>query len=383
LIPFISEKPVHECGPAFCFWYRPISLSLPEKQKTLAQKILFITPPFTQLNTPYPATAYLKGFLNTKNISSHQADLGIEVILDLFSQKGLTLFFEELAEKDLTLSPNAYRIYNLRHDYLKTIDAVILFLQNKNPTLAHSICDRTFLPEASRFHNTGDLDWAFGTMGIQDKARHLATLYLEDLGDLIKETTDPYFGFSRYAERLGRTATHFDELLHAVQQTPHSSRACSLTNCAKKQRTRSPHWYAFRCRFRAICLQPFKCGQYIKQYFPKIKIALGGGYANTELRSLSDPRVFQFLDFVCLDDGEASLYSLIEYLDGKRTAEHMKRVYLLQHNKVVYCNDAQEPDVAMKDTGTPDYSDLPLHKYLSVIEVANPMHRLVERWPVE
>jgi hypothetical protein len=151
LIPFISEKPVHECGPAFCFWYRPISLSLPEKQKTLAQKILFITPPFTQLNTPYPATAYLKGFLNTKNISSHQADLGIEVILDLFSQKGLTLFFEELAEKDLTLSPNAYRIYNLRHDYLKTIDAVILFLQNKIPLWRIPFATALFCPRLRVF----------------------------------------------------------------------------------------------------------------------------------------------------------------------------------------------------------------------------------------
>jgi hypothetical protein len=52
----------------------------------LKTKIFLITPPFTQLNTPYPATAYIKGFLNTKNIESVQADLGIEVILKLFSK---------------------------------------------------------------------------------------------------------------------------------------------------------------------------------------------------------------------------------------------------------------------------------------------------------
>jgi hypothetical protein len=53
----------------------------------LESKVFLITPPFTQLNTPYPATAYIKGFLNTKNIPSTQADLGIEVILKLFSKK--------------------------------------------------------------------------------------------------------------------------------------------------------------------------------------------------------------------------------------------------------------------------------------------------------
>ena len=57
-------------------------------------KIFLITPPFTQLNTPYPATAYIKGFLNTKNIESVQADLGIEVIVELFSKQGLQDLFK-------------------------------------------------------------------------------------------------------------------------------------------------------------------------------------------------------------------------------------------------------------------------------------------------
>lgn len=151
------------------------------------QKVLLLTPPFTQLNTPYPATAYIKGFLNTLGVVSHQADLGIEVILELFSVQGLTQIFEALekAEHDIELTENAYRIYHLRDEYIATIEPIISFLQNKNPTLAHSICDRAYLPEASRFKDVEDLDWAFGTMGTQDKARHLATLYLEDLGDFL------------------------------------------------------------------------------------------------------------------------------------------------------------------------------------------------------
>ena len=339
-------------------------------------KILFITPPFTQLNTPYPATAYLKGFLNTRQIASYQADLGIEVILELFSQQGLSVLFDSLGQKELTLSPNAYRMYKLRGDYLRTVEPVMRFLQNKNPTLAHAICDRSFLPEASRFQQLEDLEWAFGTMGLQDKARHLATLYLEDLGDLIKETTDPHFGFSRYAERLGRTATHFDDLLEALRQPATLLGHLLEEKLEEKIQLARPELVCLSVPFPGNLLAALQCGRYIKEKHPALKIALGGGYANTELRSLADPRVFDFIDFVCLDDGEASLLSLLEYLDGQRPAENMKRVFWRQQQQVVYANGATEPDVPMKDTGTPDYSDLPLDQYVSVIEVVNPMHRL-------
>ncbi|MBS1733472.1 MAG: radical SAM protein, partial [Bacteroidetes bacterium] len=181
--------------------------------------IFLFTPPFTQLNTPYPATAYLKGFLNTRNIPSFQADLGIDVTNALFSSAGLTKIFAYIEQHPVTeISANASRIISLREEYIRYIDAVIRFLQGKDPTLAHFICKRDMLPEASRFEQLDDLGWAFGSMGTQDKARHIATMYLEDISDLLKECVDPHFGFSRYAEKLGRSANSFDELYAALQQ---------------------------------------------------------------------------------------------------------------------------------------------------------------------
>ena len=171
---------------------------------------LLITPPFTQLNTPYPATAYIKGFLNTKSISAFQMDLGIEVILELFSKAGLQQIFNSVQESEL-ITENLQRIYSLKDDYINTIEAVIAFLQGNNPTLARQVCSGNFLPEAFRFNQLDDMEWAFGTMGMQDKAKHLATLYLEDLSDFVVECIDENFGFSRYAERLGRSANSFDE----------------------------------------------------------------------------------------------------------------------------------------------------------------------------
>lgn len=104
----------------------------------------------------------------------------------------------------------------LKQSYIRTIDPVISFLHDKNPTLAHVIAEQNYLPEASRFQQVSDLEWAFGSMGVRDKARHLATLYLEDISDLIIDTVDPHFGFSRYAERLGRSASSFQELNQAL-----------------------------------------------------------------------------------------------------------------------------------------------------------------------
>ncbi len=342
----------------------------------MTQKVLFITPPFTQLNTPYPATAYLKGFLNTQNIPSYQVDLGMEVILKLFSKEGLTQLFDTIEQKEINLSDNSTRIVNLKQEYIKSIDPVISFLHDTNSTISHLICERNYLPEASRFNQLEDLEWAFGTIGIRDKARHFATLYLEDISDLIIEAIDPHFGFSRYAERLGRSASTFHELNAALLGENTYIDSLLLELLQQKIELEKPTLVAITAPFPGNLYSAFKCGQWIKKNHPQIKVTLGGGYANTELRSLTEILVFNFFDFITLDDGEAPLLHLIEYLEGKREIENLKRTFSVNNQKVIYYNGSTLPDFKQKDVGTPDYSDLHLRKYLSVIEIANPMHRL-------
>lgn len=353
-------------------------------------KAFLITPPFTQLNTPYPATAYLKGFLNTKGILSYQADLGIEVIARLFSKQGLADLFEEINAKsqasnnkerqpescNAQLSDNSQRIIALRDDYLKTIDQVMLFLQGKNPTLAHLICSEDFLPEASRFAQLEELDWAFGTMGNQDKAKHLATLYLEDISDLIVECVDPHFGFSRYAERLGRSASSFDELYGSLQQPFTYIDRLLIGILHERLLDIQPELACFSVPFPGNLYAAFRSAQFIKQHFPNIKTAMGGGFPNTELRSLSDARVMEFFDFITLDDGEAPIECLIEHIDGKRDVSQLKRTFALVDGKISYIDNSNCRDYKQSEVGTPDYSDLPLDTYISVIEVVNPMHRM-------
>ncbi len=337
--------------------------------------IFLITPPFTQLNTPYPATPYLKGFLNTKDIVSTQADLGIEVILKLFSQSGLTDLFKAIDASTVDLSPNSRRIVALKDDYIQTIDAVILFLQGKNPTLALQICQDDFLPEASRFAQLDELEYAFGTMGTQDKAKHLATLYLEDMSDLIIEAVDPNFGFSRYAERLGRSANSFDELYDALQQPYTFIDERTIEILEKKFSELQPDLFLISVPFPGNLYSAFRCAQWVKQQYPNTKIAMGGGFPNTELRSVSDKRVFEFFDFITLDDGEVPVEELIENTINP-SYDKFKRTFLLQNQEVVYRNDSLKSDYKQSDVGTPDYSDLLLDKYISVIEIVNPMHRM-------
>jgi len=335
--------------------------------------ILLITPPFTQLNTPYPATAYIKGFLNTKSISAFQMDLGIEVILELFSKKGLTNLIPdgEIAH----FSENSQRILSLWNDYINTIDAVIAFLQGKNSTLARQICSRNFLPEASRFNQLDDMEWAFGNMGMQDKAKHLATLYLEDISDFIVECVDENFGFSRYAERLGRSANSFDELYSELQnETTHIDKI-TLKILEERVIEIQPNLVLISVPFPGNLYSAFRCAQYIKSNYPSVKIAMGGGFPNTELRSLKDKRVFEFFDFITLDDGELPVELLNSNVKIPNSNE-FKRTFVLENNEVVYKNNTTKTDYKQSEVGTPDYSDLFLDKYISVIEIANPMHSL-------
>ena len=303
----------------------------------MLKDILLITPPFTQLNTPYPATPYLKGFLNTKQISSFQMDLGIEVILNLFTKKRLKEIFDLANQNRKMESLNSQRIYALKNEYLKNIEPVILFLQGKNQTFSRQICSEKFLPQASRFEQLDDLEWAFGSMGIQDQAKHLATLFLEDLSDFIVECIDENFGFSRYAERLGQSANDFEELHEILQYKPTYIDSIALQILENKLQEIEPKLVCFSVPFPGNLYSAFRCAQFIKKKYPSIKIAMGGGFPNTELRSLSDARVFDFFDFITLDDGELPIEILhLNVFENNSDLIQFKRTFLRENGKVVY-----------------------------------------------
>lgn len=338
--------------------------------------ILLITPPLTQLNTPYPATAYLQGFLKTKNYNVHQADLGIELVNLIFTRKSLEIIFqkaEHIFEKKT--SKNIRHIFTQHQQYISTIDVVMNFLHGEDMTLATRICTRNFLPEASRFKTIADLDWAFGNLGNTDRARHLATLYIEDLTDFICETISPYFELGRYAEHLSLFAADFTPLENALGTETNFIDAMMLEILEEKILLWKPDLLGFSIPFPGNLYGALKCGQYIKANYPTIKIAWGGGYVSTELRNLAEPAVFNYVDYVLLDNGEPGILKLIEYLQTNKD-ELVKTFIRDDSGKVVFKGRDSTFRIPFSESGNPDYSDLALKQYISLIEMANPMHKL-------
>lgn len=211
---------------------------------------------------------------------------------------------------------------------------------------------------------------------MQDRAKHLATMYLEDISDFIVACVDDHFGFSRYAERLGRSANSFDPLYQQLQTKPTFIDELTLHILAEKLTATQPKLVCFSVPFPGNLYSAFRCAQFIKKEYPEMKIAMGGGFPNTELRSLSDVRVFDFLDFITLDDGELPIEHLANHVLGQESSSTFKRTFIKEGNQVVYKNDSPRPDYKQAQVGTPDYSDLLLDRYISVIEVVNPMHSL-------
>ncbi len=349
-------------------------------------KVLLLTPPMTQLNTPYPATAYLTGFLKKQGYSVFQADPALELVLRLLSKAGLGQIRQQINQaKTPNLAKSVVFFLENVDQYIATIEPVIEFLQGRNPSLALRIVTRAFLPEGARFlavregMSSDDPDpmaWAFGSLGVQDRAKFLASLYIDDLADVIREGIDPKFEFSRYGEKLAASVPTFDPLRSALlDSTTIVDQNLDLITeelIAKHQ----PDVVGLTVPFPGNVYGAFRIAKKIREIAPSVKILMGGGYVNTELRQLSDPRVFDFVDFITLDDGERPILCLLEHLKGQRPSDQLFRTFQRVDGKVVFVSHASHHDIPHRDTGTPSYEGLPLDRYLSIFEMLNPTHRM-------
>ena len=349
-------------------------------------KVLSLIPPMTQLNTPYPSTAYLTGFLRSRKIDAAQEDLALALVLSFFTPNGLSEIHTQalvLPEEERSASVNFFLDYF--QDYHSTIAPTIAFLQGRDSTLCHRINGREFLPEGPRFQSldayddedSGDsLGWAFGALGSQDRARHLATLYLNDLSDVIKDAVDNRFEFVRYAESLASSQPSFTPLALALDARPTllDSHLQELTLHAVNKH--QPDLVLLSVPFPGAMYAALRIAQTLKKHCPQIKIGLGGGYVNTELRELSDPRVFEFVDYITLDSGERPLLALIDHLEGKRSIDRLVRTFICNDKKEVRYINWPELDIPFEEVGTATWDGLPLDSYLSLLDMLNPMHRL-------
>lgn len=336
--------------------------------------ISLFTPPLLQLNTPYPATAVLKGYLQEYGYDVYQADLGIEWIHQLFCKKGLKEIFDR--PKSLPSNKDNQRIYHLRDSYINSIDTIIDFLKNPNTAVATRIINRDWLPEGRHFKSLQDEDLDYGPLGIIDHAKHIATLVLLDISDFIRDCIDPGFEFIRYASKISTYLPTIDPLLIELDKELNLIQIKLLEILDIHLQNSSPKIVGFTVPFPGNLLSTIICARHIKMNYPDCVVVIGGGYPTTELRTLSDSRIFDWIDYIVLDEGEASLLSIIQKTENTNSTVFLNNCLERIQGKVVL--HPKRPEAGIKNTknSCPDFAGLDFNQYLSLIEFSNPMHRL-------
>ena len=347
-------------------------------------KVLLITPPLLQPNTPYAATPLLTAWLRSQGHDAVQADLSLELLLKLFSKDGLTELFQTLENTE-----EAADFLEQADAYLETIEPVVAFLQGKSDSLNIALPEGPHLARA--YEQEEQLGWNFRGLNDEDRARHLCSLYLDDVAEAFK-LADPNFGFSRYAEHLSATAMSFEILLEKARLTGDGSpylNDSALMGRARRSAEPYPGFF-FQCLeklmdevmakhqpelvvltvpFPGCLIGALTIAKQINHTFQSVvKIAMGGGYVNTELRELSDPQVFDFVDTICLDSG---MTPLLRIANGETPV----RTFVREEGAVRFYEDDGEP-VPYNELPPPVFDGLPLDDYFGLFEVLNPVTRL-------
>jgi len=341
-------------------------------------KILLITPPMVQTNAPYPAMPVLAGFLSAQGQTVSQADLSLEFALALFSKQGLVQIEEQC--RAIRRPSNAVRFF-LEHApiYQQAIEPTIAFLQGRDAAIGWRIARRDLLPEGGRFaslapegtglHDEEVLAERFGSLGVTDRAKLVASLALDDLADVIREVSQDDFHFSRYAERLAVAARNFGPLFHRLTAPPTWLDQLIDTLAETALRHSEPEQVGITVPFPGTVYAAFRIAQVVRRCRPDARIVMGGGYVNTELRELSDPRVFDFIDALCFDEGCAPWLGILG--KGPKVRTLTRQDLRTASSAAAICGA-----VARREPPVPCYDGLDLSRYFNLMEMANPMHRI-------
>lgn len=339
-------------------------------------KLLLAIPPMTQFNMPYPSTAYLKGHLEKLGFEVCQSDWSVELIDSLFSSKGLERVRADIAKHKISNEKVDFFLEAF-NDYQKTIDSVMKFLRGKDPSLALRISQRNFLPEGPRFQVLEEMaHWEelFGEMGIQDKAKYLASLYIDDISDYIAEGVDSDFSLSRYGEKLASSMSSFNQMNQRLSKKTLIDTLLEEI-VIKDLNNFQPDVVGLSIPFPGNLLGALRSGQVIKNFSEKISVVVGGGFVNTELRSMQDKRPFEYFDYMIFDDGELPLEKLLNHLSGKADESELVRTWYLKDSVIIKSSETSK-NLAFKEHPGPTFKGLPLDKYISLCEMPNPMHRM-------
>lgn len=348
-------------------------------------KFLLIIPPLTQLNTPYPATTVLKGYLQGCGHDVAQADMGIELVDRMMRADWLKGAARWAADH------GGGRAAGQLLQAAEVVEPVMRFLRGQDDTLAWRIVNGSLLPRSGRKGREEDMEWAFGTAGIADRARYMATLFLEEVAEALRKGVDGHFGLVNYAEQLAAYAPTFDELHQALNAQPTPMDELMGTLLREHLERERPDVVCLSVPFPGCLYGALRCGGWIKRGWEsptgdkgleprkatgggRPRVCIGGGFVNTEWRQLRDERVFDYCDFITLDDGELPLRCIGEFVAGQCGEGDLVRTLWRRDDGTIVWELLNKE--AVVENGDPDFGGLPLQLYLSTADMTNPMHRL-------
>jgi len=217
-----------------------------KRKKGAAPRILLLTPPLLQTNTPYPATMHLTGFLKDRGVDVQQRDLSIKVARDVLLEYGD-----------------------------ETTEELLEFLGGPAPL----------------------------------EAKREASEAIDALAIGIRDEIDPDFGFSRYAEHLCRAVTDFGELEKKIRRRGVMDRPLERHLKAVMDEVK-PTIVGVTCPFPGTLVGAFKIARYLKRHYPDVRRVIGGGYVSTELREMTDRRPYGYFDEFQFDEGYGTMLKL-------------------------------------------------------------------------
>ena len=219
-------------------------------------------------------------------------------------------------------------------------------------------------------------DGSGNTLAVHDRAKFIGTQYLYDLGEMIRETIFPYFQITlvdRYFDSFVHGCTTFELMQDELEREPNVIDEMLHESLDEHLEKFRPDVVGITVPFARNLYWAFRLGRRVRRWNAQARIAMGGGFFNTSMRDQKEPRVFDYVDYISLDDGEKPLLNILQHLQGTRAIHELKRTWYRSETDgtLRYANGDREPDIRHQDAGAPDYEGYRVGDYFSSLETIN------------
>ncbi|MBU5427697.1 B12-binding domain-containing radical SAM protein [Tissierella pigra] len=297
-------------------------------------KTKLIFPPFWICNAPYLSVPSLVAFLEHNNVEVEQIDLNLEFIDKMLSSEFLKLCKNRiyLQDENNEVTPYFKEIINfginnieMQKDIFRSERSLNIstYEQSKNTiALAFAIINKSFKGENI------------------ENYYYESSYNREDFRSIIQAANDSF--------------NNMNETLISI-----------LFNYFIDDIVKNADLIGFSLTGLDQIIPTFILAGAIKRVNSDIKIVIGGSIPTRWFaRKEYAPYLFDYIDYVILNEGEKPLLSLIQYLNNERTIESVPQLVYAVNNKIMF-NDLTAECVPMSNIPTPVFNINDLERYLT------------------